>query len=100
MFYSRSVRIAVDLHVEERGITNHCKKIMSILGDAHCADGMRKLMQKLSRVANRVDLPDLRFVDQSHEDFAVGSNSNVLNPLSWAGIMVSYCCFMFHCRRR
>jgi hypothetical protein len=62
-------------------MTYDSKDIITILRNAHCADSIRKLVHKLGRLASRVDLPDLWFVDQRHEDLAVGSDSNVLNPL-------------------
>jgi hypothetical protein len=65
-------------------MTCHSKNIMAILCNSHCADSIRKLVHKLGRLASRIDLPDLWLVDQRHEDLAVGSNSNVLNPLWWS----------------
>jgi hypothetical protein len=67
-------------------MTYNSKDIIAILRNAHCADDVRKLMHKLGRLASRVDLPDLGLVDQCHKDLAVGSNSNVLNPLWWSAV--------------
>jgi hypothetical protein len=67
-------------------MTYHSKDIIAILRNAHCADSMRKLVHELGRLASRVDLPDLWLVDQRHEYLAVGSNSNVLNPLWWSAV--------------
>jgi hypothetical protein len=62
-------------------MTYNSENIVAILRNTHCADNIRKLMYKLGRLASRVDLPDLGLIDQRHEDLAVGSDSNVLNPL-------------------
>jgi hypothetical protein len=65
-------------------MTYDSKDIITILRNAHCADSIRKLVQKLGRLASRVDLPDVWFVDQRHKDLAVGSNRDILNPLWWS----------------
>lgn len=65
-----------------KGIAYDRKNIVLILRYAHCADGVRKLVHELSGVGSRVDLPDLRRVDQCHEDLAVRANSDVLDPLN------------------
>ena len=63
------------------GNAYYCKDIVLVLRNTHCANGVWELMHKLSGFGSRVDLPDLRCVDQCHEDFAVRANSDVLDPL-------------------
>ena len=46
-------------------------------------------MHKLSGLGSRVDLPDLGLVDQCHKKLAIGTNSDVFDPLWWKSIMVS-----------
>lgn len=46
-------------------------------------------MHKLSSMEIRVNLPDLRRVDQCHKNLAVRTNSDVLNPLKCKDVTVS-----------
>lgn len=63
------------------GNAYYCKDIVLVLRNAHCTKGVRKLMYKLRGVESRVYLPDLRRVDQCHENLAVRANSDVFDPL-------------------
>ena len=71
------------------GNAYYCKDIVLVLRNAHCTKGVRKLMYKLRGVESRVYLPDLRRVDQCHENLAVRANSDVFDPLWWKSITVS-----------
>lgn len=46
-------------------------------------------MHNLSGVGRRVDLPDLGLVDQCHKKLAIGTNSNVLDPLQCKNVIIS-----------
>lgn len=70
-------------------IAYNCENIVFIFRDAHCTNGVRKLMHKLGGVGSRIDLPDLGRVDQCHKKLAIGTNSDVLDPLQCKNVIVS-----------
>jgi hypothetical protein len=74
--------VSTRFQYQDKGIAYDCENIVLVLRNAHCADGMRELVYKLSRLRSRIDLPDLGRVDQCHEDLAVGANSDILDPLN------------------
>jgi hypothetical protein len=71
------------------GIAYDCKDIVLVLRNTHCANGVWELMHKLSGFGSRVNLPDLRRVDQCHEDLPVRANSDVLGPLHRKDVTVN-----------
>ena len=52
--------------------TYHRKDIGIILGDPEYAVGTFELVHKLSGLSSWVDLPNLRHIDQSDQNLAVG----------------------------
>jgi hypothetical protein len=54
--------------------TYYCKNVGLILGDSQYAVGAFELVYKLGGMGAWIDLPNLRFIDQSDQDLAIGSD--------------------------
>jgi len=58
----------------------HCKDVGIIFGNPQRADRTIELVHKLDGIGSWIDLPDLRFVNQSDQDLTIGPDRYVFDP--------------------
>jgi len=78
-FYVRSISVKIWSRLRDN--TYHCKDVGIIFGNPQRADRTIELVHKLDGIGSWIDLPDLRFVNQSDQDLTIGPDRYVFDPL-------------------